>query len=192
MAADNTGVSDSEDEIWSEPESPDVVSDLKVLSDKDPAKDDELDQELSEKANYWETIRGMHSFMAWHQIPDFDSSSSSLDDNPFASSWTQPVGKVSIKLTADDWLCRKLEKLNVTIAEGYPPRNAETAGLLRDHFAKMPRTSRWYDMHTDKKDSGRSTVYSWSPDPEKAQQYFQQGCHTQLAFYPGLPVHQSR
>ena len=29
-----------------------MVSDLKVLSDKDPAKDDELDQELSEKANY--------------------------------------------------------------------------------------------------------------------------------------------
>ena len=61
-------------------------------------------------------MRGVRSFMGWHQIPDFDSSSSSLDNSPFAGARAQATGKVSIKLLADDWLCRKLEKLNVTIA----------------------------------------------------------------------------
>ena len=144
--AATTGVSGTEDELDSEPESPAVLSDQEVLSDRDPAKDDELDQELSEVANYRGTMRGVRSFMGLHQIPDFDSSSSSLDDNPFAGSQTQPTGKVSIKLQADDWLCRKLEKLNVTIAEGYLSWNAETAGLLRDQIVKTPRTSRRYDM----------------------------------------------
>ena len=32
---------------------------------------------------------------------------------------------------------------------------------------KTPRPSRWYEMHTDKKDSDRSTVCSWSPEPAK-------------------------
>ena len=58
MAA-NTGVSDTEDELDCEPESPAVVNDWEVLSDRDPANDDELDQEFSEEANYRETVRGM-------------------------------------------------------------------------------------------------------------------------------------
>ena len=37
---------------------------------------------------------------------------------------------------------------------------------------KMPRTSLWYDMHTDKKDSGKTTVCSWSPDPAKLNSIF--------------------
>ena len=172
VTAANTGVSDIEDELDNEPESPAVISDQEVLSDRDRPKDDELDQEISEEANYRETMRGVCSFMIWHQIPDFDSSSSSLDDNPFAGSRTQTSRKVSIKLLADDWLCRKLEKLNATIFEGYPSRNAETAGLLRDQFVKTPRTSRWYDMHTNKKESGKSTMCSWSVDPAKRNSCF--------------------
>ena len=66
--------------------------------------------------------------MGWHNIPEFISVSSS-DDNPFAGSRVQPTGKVSVKLPVDDWLCRKMEKLNLTITEGYPSRNTETAGL---------------------------------------------------------------
>ena len=53
-----TGVSDTEDELDSEPESPAAVSDREVLSDRDPPKDDKLDQELSEEGNYRETMRG--------------------------------------------------------------------------------------------------------------------------------------
>ena len=51
VAADNTGVSDIEDKLCSELEFPDVASDREVLSDRDLAKDDKLDQELSEEAN---------------------------------------------------------------------------------------------------------------------------------------------
>ena len=42
-------------------------------------QDDTADPDRSEKANCRETIRAVRSFMGWHQIPDFDSASSSLD-----------------------------------------------------------------------------------------------------------------
>ena len=72
---------------------------------------------------------------------------------------SSPPGKC-LKLPVDEWLCRKFEKLNLTVSEGYPSRNTETGGLLRDQFVKTPRPFRWYEMHTDKEDSGRSTVCS--------------------------------
>ena len=108
--------------------------------------------------------------MGWHQIPEFDRVSSA-DDNPFAGSRVQPTRKVSVKLPVDDWLCRKM-KLNLTIAEGYPSRNTETAGHFRDQLVKPPRSSRSYDIHADKKDSDRSTVCSWSLEPAKLNSAF--------------------
>ena len=85
-------------------------------------------------------------------------------------------------------MCRKLEKLNVTIAEGYPSRNAETAGLLRDKFVKTPRISRWYDMYTNKKESGRSIVCYWSPDPAKLNSSFSRVARYSL---PSAPTSRS-
>ena len=155
LHAEITG-SDSEEELQSEPGSP-VDGNFRDGS-PDLTREESADQELSEESSYRETIRGVRSFMGWHQIPEFDSVFSA-DDNLFAGSRVQPTGKVSVKLPADNWLCRKMEKLNLTVAEGYPSRNTETAGLLRDQFVKPPRSSRWYDMHADKKDSGRSTVF---------------------------------
>ena len=87
-----------------------------------------------------ETIRGIRSFMGWHKVPEFESVSSS-DDNPFAGSSTQPTGTVSVKLPVDDWLCKKMDKQNLTITEGYPARNTDTAGLLNDQFIKPPGRS---------------------------------------------------
>ena len=163
LHAEITG-SDSEEELQSEPGSP-VDGNVRDRS-PDLTRDESADQKLSEESTYRETIRGMRSFMGWHQIPEFDSVSSA-DDNPFTGSPVQPTGKVSVRLLVDDWLCRKMEKLNLTVAERYPSRNTETAGLLRGQFVKTPRPSRWYDMHVDKKDSGRSTVCSWSLEPAK-------------------------
>ena len=108
------GESESEAEMDGEPASPTSVNVQGELPE------DSTDQDLSEDANYRETIRGVRSFMGWHQIPDYDSTSSSLDDNLFAGSRAKPTGKVSVKLPVDEWLCRKFEKLNVTVAEGYP------------------------------------------------------------------------
>ena len=84
--------------------------------------------------------------MGWHQIPEFDSVSSA-DNNPFAGSRAPSTSKVSVKLLVDDWLCRKMEKLNITVAEGYPSKSTEPAGLLWDQFVKTPRSFKWYDMH---------------------------------------------
>ena len=81
------GESDSEAEVDGEPASPASVH---VQGD---LPEDATDQVLSEDANYRETIRGVRSFMGWHQIPDYDHSSSSLDDNPFAGSQTKPSSK---------------------------------------------------------------------------------------------------
>ena len=102
--------------------------------------------------------------MGWHKVPAFESVSSS-DDNPFVGSRVQPTIKVSVKLPVYDWLCKKMEKLNLTITEGYPARNSETAGLLKDQFIKPPRSSRWYGMHAEKRDCDNVTVSSWSPEP---------------------------
>ena len=161
--------SDSEVELQSEPGSS-VDGNVRDGS-PDLTRDESADQELSEESSYRETIRGVRFFMGWHQIPEFDSVSSA-NDNPFADSRVQSTGKVSVKLLVDDWLCRKMEKLNLTVAEGYPSRNTETAGLLRDQFVKPPRSSRWYDMHVHKKDSGRSTVRSWPLEPAKLNSAF--------------------
>ena len=64
-----------------------------------------------------------------------------------------------------------MSTLNLTITEGYPTRNTDNTGLLRDQFVKTPRPSRWYRMHAEK-NSGNSTVRTWSPDPAKLNHPF--------------------
>ena len=56
------------------------------IHDQGELPESTTDQDLSEDANYRETIRGVRSFMNWHHIPDYDDSAASLDDNPFAGS----------------------------------------------------------------------------------------------------------
>ena len=137
-----------EDQV-SEPGSPTCVTEEQgELSDRAIPREEEFDQELSEKVNYRETMRGMRLFMGWHQVPEFDTSSSSFDDNPFAATRAQPTGNVSVKLRVDEWLYKKLEKLNITITEGYPSRSSETAVLLKDQFMKTPRRSKGYSIYS--------------------------------------------
>ena len=87
--------------------------------------------------------------MGCSQVPEFDSASSSLDDNPFAGSRTPHTGKVSVKVPVDEWLCRKFKKLDLTVQEGYPSRSSETAGLTRDQFVKPPKTLWWICLPPD-------------------------------------------
>ena len=94
----------------------------------------------------------------------FDSVSSA-DDNPFAGSRVKPTGKVSVKLPVNDWLYRKMEKLNLTINEALP----ETQKLLDSSGTSLSSYPGCLDgttiMLTRKTD--RSTVCSWSPEPAK-------------------------
>ena len=167
LHAELTG-SDSEEEFQSEPGSP--IDGNARDGSPDLTRNESADQELSEESTYRETIRGVWSFLGWHQIPEFDIVSST-DDHPFASSRAKPTRKVSVKLPVDDWLCRKMEKLNLTI-EGYPSKNTQTAGLLRDQFVKTPRSSRRYNMQADKKESDSSAANYWSPELAKLNNAF--------------------
>ena len=67
------------------------------------------DQEVAEQQleqqeqTYWETIRGvMIDLMGWKQMPEFESSYYSLDENPFAGTITPLTVKVSVKLPWDE------------------------------------------------------------------------------------------
>ena len=88
-----------------------------------------------------------------------------------------------MKLPVDDWLCRKMSNLNLTITEGYPTRNTDNTGLLRDQFIKPPRSSRWYGMHAEK-NSESSIVRTWSPDPAKLNHSFSRVARRNLPTAP--------
>ena len=151
----------------------------------------EVDQELTAEQNYRETLRGVRSFMAWNDIPEFDSASGSQDDNPFTGSKVSHTGKVSVKVPVDEWLCRKMEKLNITVQEGYPSRTSENAGLSRDQFVKPPKTLRWYNMHSEKKDFSRSKVYHWTNEPARLNSTFSRIANRSLPSAPASrPVSQ--
>ena len=151
----------------------------------------EVDQELTAEQTYRETLRDVRSFMAWNDIPEFDSASSSQDDNPFTGSKVSHTGKVSVKVPVDEWLCRKMEKLNITVQEGYPSRTSENAGLSRDQFVKPPKTLKWYNMHCEKKDFSRSKVYTWTNEPARLNSTFPRIANISLPSAPASrPVSQ--
>ena len=58
----------------------------------------------------------------------------SAKHNVTSGSRSSQTGKVSVKVPVDKWLCKKFEKLNITLQEGYPTRNSETVGLSKDQF----------------------------------------------------------
>ena len=99
----------------------------------------EGDQELSAEQSYRETLQVVRSFMAWNDIPEFDSASSSQDDNPFTGSRSSQTGKVSVKVPVDEWLCKKFEKLNITLQEGYPTRNSEMMDSVKTSSSNHPK-----------------------------------------------------
>ena len=89
------------------------------MSDKETGvPDQQPDHQLSEEQNYRETVRGVRSFLGWHQVPEFESSASSQE--AFDGPRTKPTGKVSVKLPSDYWLRWKMENLNLTLTESYP------------------------------------------------------------------------
>ena len=105
--------------------------------------------------------------MGWPHIPEMDSTASTSDDNPFAGPKTVTPGKVSVKMPTEDWLYRKLAKLNLTLVEGYPSRGSEASGLAKDVFLRPAKTqSKWYGLHTNPK-AETSHISSWNTDASK-------------------------
>ena len=139
------------------------------------------DQPVSEEQNYRDTMQGIRSFMGWSHIPELDNTASTSDDNPFAGPKTVTPGKVSVKMPTEDWLCRKLAKLNLTLVEGYPSRGSEASGLAKDVFLRPARTqSKWYGLHSDPK-AESSQVSSWNVDASKLN-----SSYSRIAKYTGL------
>ena len=119
------------------------------------------DQPVSEEQNYRDTIQGICSYMIWSHIPEVDNTTATSDDNPFAGPKTVTPGKVSVKMPTEEWLCKKLGKLNLTLAEGYPSRGSEAADLAKDVFLRPAHSqSKWYGLHTDQK-TDPSKVLTW-------------------------------
>ena len=63
--------------------------------------------------------------MGWSHIPDMDTYINTADNNPFAGPKTQVPDKVFVQVPVDDWLCRTLNKLNITLVKGYHSQISE-------------------------------------------------------------------
>ena len=146
---------------------------LDLYTEKGELLDDQyvtgLDQNqpLSQEQTYRETMRGICSFMGWSHVPDIDSSTNTSEDNPFAGPKTPVPGKVSVQIPTEDWLCKKLQKLNTTLVECYPSRGSEAGGLSKDVFLRPAKSqSKWYGLFSDHK-VDPSAVSSWCTDAAK-------------------------
>ena len=115
---------------------------------------------------YRETMRGIRSYMGWSNIPDMDSTNTA-SDNPFSSLKATVPGKVSVQMPMEDWLCRKLSKLNITLVEGYPSRSSEVGVLMKDQFFRPAKSqSKWYGLYSDYK-IDPPAVSTWNTDSSK-------------------------
>ena len=140
----------------------DIFPEEGELSDDPEANLSDQEQSLSEEQSYRETMRGIRSYMNWEHIPDIDSGATTSEDNPFAGPKVHTPGKVSVNLPTDEWLCRKMSRLNITFAQGYPTRTSEAGGLLRDQFIRPPKSQqKWYGFHSNPKKDSEQTVSTW-------------------------------
>ena len=139
------------------------------------------DQPVSEEQTYRDTMQDIRSYMGWTHIPEVDSSATTAEDNPFAGPKTVTPGKVSVKMPTEEWLCKKLSKLNLSLSEGYPSRGSEAGGLAKDVFLRPPRSqAKWYGLHTDQK-AKPSKVSTWHTDSVKLN-----SSYSRIARYTGL------
>ena len=71
-------------------------------------------------------------------------------------------------MPTDDWLCRKLSKLNVILVEGYPSRSSEAGGgLLKDQSLRPEKSqAKWYGLFSAQKVDS-SAVSIWNTDASR-------------------------
>ena len=75
-------------------------------------------------------------------------------------------------MPTEDWLCRKLSKLNLNMTEGYPSRTTEAGSLPMDHFLRPPKPqTKWYGLYSDQQ-LDPATVTSWHTGPAKLYNSF--------------------
>ena len=102
----------------------------------DPDLTVEPDQMPSEEQTYRQIMKGIREYMGWSDIPELDSVNTASDDNPFSGPKAASPRKVPVQMSTEDWLYKKIGKLNLTLVEGYPSQSSEASGLLMDQFLR--------------------------------------------------------
>ena len=116
-------------------------------------------------------MSGIRSFMGWSHVPEVDSSNPS-DDNPFAGPKAPVPNKVSVHMPTEEWLCKKLNKFNLTLKEGYPSRSAEAGHLPMDSFLKPARSqNKSYGLYSGQETDTTSGT-SWHTGSTKLNSSF--------------------
>ena len=134
------------------------------------------DQKWSDRFSHIEAL-----LMGWSHVQDMDNSTNISEDNPFAGPKAAVPGKVSVQMSTEDWLCRKLSKLNITLVEGYPSRSSEAGGLLKDQFLRPAKSqAKWYGLFSDQK-VDPSALSSWNTDASKLN-----SSYSRIAIQAGL------
>ena len=147
-------------------------------SDDGQLSDSTETPEQTEDMSYRETVQSIRSFMGWHHIPAFETDYSEPDksSNTWKGKNPRKPTRISVAMPPDDWLCQKLERLNWTVAEGYPSRSQDSAGLKRDQFVKVPKSQeKWYKMHLLKSDGPHCpghSVFNWRNTEAKVNSQF--------------------
>ena len=125
-------------------------------------------------------MKGIGSYMGWSDIPDLDSADTASDDNPFSGPKAATPEKMSVQMPTEDWLCKKIAKLNLTLVEGYPSRSSKAGGLLMDQFLRTAKSqSKWYGLSSDNK-ADPIAVSSWSTESKL------NNCYSRIARPSGL------
>ena len=169
----------SDEPLFGDHTSPDVLVRAHTSPDVLDSEDGELSEsdtdkpDKNEEMSYRETVRSIRAFMGWNFIPDFELEYSDPDksNNPWRGKNPKTSSKVSVAMPADDWLCHKLERINLTVAEGYPSRSQEAGGLRTDQLIRTPKPQdKWYPMHKLKTDGPQ--LFNWHGSEAKLNAQF--------------------
>ena len=125
--------------------------------DTDSASDSDSLPDMSDKCEEGE-LSGL----------DPDNSLSDVDQAPSE----EELVKISVQLPTDDWLCPKMDRLNLTLTQGYPAKGSEPGGLQRDQFIKPTKSQgKWYGLHPNQ-DKPAGSVSFWHSDNAKVNSTF--------------------
>ena len=95
-----------------------------------------------------------------------DSSTNNSADHTFAGPKAAVPGKVLVQMPTEDWLCRKLSKINVTLVE-VSVRSSDAGGLLKDQFLRPAKSqSKWYGLFSEQT-VDPSAVSFWNTNASK-------------------------
>ena len=102
--------------------------------------------------------------------------------------WPDDTCKISVNLPIDDWLCCKMDSLNLTLVQGYPSRSSETGGLQRDQFVKPAKShTEWYWLHPNQDRLAGSL--SWHCDSAKLNSEYSRIARASGLTKPALTSH---